>query len=91
MKKNDIITEFAQRANITKKFAKEYIDILGDVIVDGMRDDEGVTPFYGIKFMTVYKDAHEARNPASGDLITVPGKFQPKVKFGKAVKEAINA
>lgn len=86
MKKNDFIKLFAEKANITQKDAREISASYWDAIFEAMRDEEGVCPIQGVKFMTVHKDARTARNPLTGETIAVPEKDVPKVKFGTSVK-----
>ena len=90
MKKNVFIKRCAEDLGISQKRMKEVIEVIGGNIVEGMRDDDGVSPFVGIKFISEYKDPHIGRNPMTGESIEVPGKWRPKVKFGVAVKEALN-
>ena len=52
MKKSDFIREVAKRSEITIKDTTEVLKIVGDAIVEYMKDEDGVTPFSGIKFAT---------------------------------------
>lgn len=90
MKKIDFVREFAANADLSMKDAKEIMQVMGDTIVAHMKDEDGVCPFAGMKFVAVYKDARKTRNPQTGEMMTVPAKYAPRVRFGKAVKEAIN-
>ena len=90
MKKSDFIREVAKRSEMTIKDTTEVLKIVGDAIVEYMKDEDGVTPFSGIKFATNYRDAYTARNPQNGEPISVAAHYQPKVKFGRAVKDALN-
>ena len=90
MKKVDFIKEFAAKAELSLKDAKEVVQVMGDLIVEHMKDEDGVSPFSGMKFVATYKDARTARNPQTGESMKVPAKYAPRVRFGKAVKEAIN-
>ena len=87
MTKLEFIKKFAEKAGLTQKDAKEVTAALFAVIFEGMKDEDGVTPIPGVKFMTRHKEAGHARNPRTGEAITVPAKDVPKVKFGVAVKE----
>ena len=42
-------------------------------------------------FESVKKDAHEGRNPMTGETIQIPAKNVPKVKFSSRFKEELNA
>lgn len=91
MKKSEFIKKFAKEADLSQKDAKEILAILGKVVVECMKDEDGVTPFTGMKFISEYREPHIARNPSTGETINVAGKYRPKVKFGATVKEALNS
>jgi len=87
MKKDVFIREFAKRANLTQKDAREVVVALFDTIFEAMKDEDGVSPVQGVKFMTTHRDARTARNPQTGEAIAVAAKDVPKVKFSPTVKE----
>ena len=87
MKKIDFIKLFAEKANITQKDAREISAAYWDAIFEAMKDEDGVSPVQGVKFVTVHKDSRTARNPLTGESIVVPEKDVPKVKFGASVKD----
>ena len=91
MTKNEFMKACAVKSGLTQKDMKEVLEIIGDMIVVNMKTEDGVTPFTGMKFVAEYKDPHVARNPLNGQQVNVPGKYRPKVKFGVAVKDALNA
>lgn len=37
-----------------------------------------------------YAEAHKARNPQTGEIVTAPGKYRVKARVTGAVKDAIN-
>ena len=48
----------------------------------------GFEPFhsaFGVKF----KEAHESRNPATGETVNVEAKYVPDFKFGSQIKNAL--
>ena len=90
MTRTEFIKECAARTGVSIKDMKEVLAVAGEVIVENMKDEEGVAPFQGFKFCATFKEAHTARSPITGEQIVVPAKYVPKVKFGKAVKEGIN-
>ena len=90
MKKNEFIAECAEKSGLTKKDTKEVLDIFFKVIVEHMKDEDGVSPYAGVKFYTVYRDGREGRLPGSDEKINIPGRYLPKAKFGKSVKEVVN-
>ena len=61
-------------------------DSIGDALVGGDRVDiRGFVPF------TVReRDAREARNPKSGEIVRIPIKKTPFFKTGKELRERVN-
>lgn len=74
----------------TNKHAKEVLDVMQDVVFSTIPTDE-VKIMDGVTLMAVTKDARVARNPRTGESVEVPSKVAPKCKFGKPIKEALNA
>ena len=90
MKKSEFVKELAVATNIKQKDVKKLVNVMGELIVAHMQDDEGITPFNGIKFYTTYRDRRIVRNPQNGEPITIEPMYTPRVKFGRHVKKAIN-
>ena len=91
MKKSDFIKMCAAKANLSQRDMKEVLVAVGEAIVEAMKDEDGVAPFTGMKFYTEFKESHEGRNPMTGEAITIPAKYRPKVRFGAAVKDFVNS
>ena len=45
----------------------------------------------GVTLVSTYSEAHEAKNPQTGEVINVPGKNRVKAKLGTTIKAAVNA
>lgn len=90
MNKTEFIREVAAGAEVTQNVTRKVADSMFDVIVNHLKDEDGVSPFSGVKLYAVYKDERQARNPRTGETITTEAKYQPKVKFTKSFKDAIN-
>lgn len=92
MTKAEIVKEFKERAGLKNQTeARNVINALESMIMDHITDEDGFTPFPGIKFYTRYRNARKGYNPATGESIVIEAAYAPKVKFGKAVKDAVNA
>ncbi len=89
MNRSEFIKVFAERANLTQKDAREVTKAMFEVITENMKSEGGVSPAEGYRFYTVHKEAREARNPQTGEMIPVPEKDVPKVKFSQSFKAAI--
>ena len=91
MDKQSFIKKCAERAGLSQKDMREVLTVVGDCIVECMKDEDGITPFSGMKFVSVLKEARIARNPRTGEDVEVPAKYMPKIRFGAHVKTALNA
>lgn len=91
MNKVELIREVANKTGFTQKDVKFILQGIQDAVFDNMRGEEGVKVFDGVTLEAVYKEAHDGRNPKTGEAISVPAKYVPHVKFGRAIKEAVNA
>ena len=90
MKKVELVREFSQRGDITTKKSRELLSVLQDILFDHIEDEDGIKIFDAVTFKTAYKNPRKARNPRTGESIEVPGKYVPKVVFGKQLKEYVN-
>lgn len=91
MKKADFIKAVAAATSETQKKVKEIIDAMQDIVVAEMAKEGEVKVMDGLTLVGVKKEARVARNPMDGSTVNVPEKMAPKAKFGKAIKDAINA
>ena len=82
--------DVADRAGISQADAKTCIaavfaavgDALLDPSIGGVRTDVG-------QFALVEKAARKARNPATGETVSIPAGYAVKFKFSSAVKAAV--
>lgn len=91
MKKLDFIKELAATLNVSQKDIREFVDAYRDVVYSHIMDEGGITVVEGLTLSATYVEPHEARNPSTGEMVKVLGKYRPKVKVGKPIKDAINA
>ena len=90
MTKVELVKVVADKTGFTQKDVKAVMEAVQDVVFATIKEDE-VKLMDGITLSAVYKEATTARNPMDGSIVNVPAKYAPKCKFGKAVKDAINA
>ena len=88
MTRKDFIAEVALRVNATKKDIKRIAEVMGEVVRDNIHDENGVSPFNGVTFCVQEKSAHNGFNPSTGEHILISARVVPRVRFGKAFKEA---
>ena len=91
MNRTDYVKAIATATDFTQKDVKAVLDAAQTVAYEAMAKEEEVTIFEGLKLIGVKKAACVKRNPLTGADVQVPEKIAPKAKFGKAIKDAINA
>ncbi len=91
MNKKELIAVVAEMTEKTKKETAAMVDACFEAITDALvkRQDVRISGFG--TFTTVDRAEHVARNPQTGETFMTEAKVAPKMKFAKALKEAINA
>ena len=73
----------------TKVQAEQVVDTVFDTIVSNLKKGEEVS-IAGIGIFSVkLRAARQARNPKTGEAISVPAMKVPKFRAAKALKEAV--
>ena len=89
MNKVDIANAVHEKLGGTKVQAEEVVDVVIDSIVSTLkRGDEVSIAGLGI-FSTKVRAACQARNPRTGEAISVPSMRVPKFRPAKALKEMV--
>ena len=91
MNRTEFVKAVAEKAEMTQKAVKEMLEVMQEVTFEEMANCEEVKLFDGVTLVGVQKEARTARNPLTGETIEVDAKVAPKAKFGKAIKDALNA
>ena len=89
MNKTEFIARVAEHQDISKVEARQIVDKVIDEIVDVIKEHDSVyfteLGTFGVKF----KEAHESRNPATGETVSVDAKYVPDFKFGSQIKNVL--
>ena len=88
---NEFVKLIASATGYTQKDVKAVLDAAQTVAYDVMAKEEEIKIFNGLTLGGVHKDACIKRNPLTGQDVNVEAKTAPKAKFGKFVKDYINA
>jgi DNA-binding protein HU-beta len=89
MNKQSIIDAVHAKMGGTKVSAEEAVDTMIETIVSSLkRGDEVSVAGLGI-FAVKTRKARMARNPRTGEAITVPSMRVPKFRAAKALKDAV--
>ena len=90
MNRSELVATVASNGGFRKSDAEKAVDSLLTAITDALkRGDEVRLPGFGT-FTVATRAAGQARNPRTGEPVTVAASRQPKFKAGKALKDALN-
>ncbi len=90
MTKADLIEEVAQVTEVTHKDAQIIVDTLFKSVVDSLKSGNKVELRGFGSFRTRPRRGRIARNPKSGEKVTVPPKTIPYFKPSKALRDMVN-
>ncbi len=89
MNKADIISKVHEVLGSTKADAERAVDTVFGSIEGAMKDGDSVSVAgFGI-FEAKMRAKREARNPRTGETVTVPAMRVPKFRAAKALKDAV--
>jgi nucleoid DNA-binding protein len=89
MNKQDLVARIAQQTGATKSSAAAAVDSLLEGITRALKKGEAIT-FVGFgTFKTTQRRARVAKNPRTGDAITIPKRRVVRFTAGKALKTAV--
>ncbi len=89
MNKAGIVDAVHLKLGGTKVQAEEIVDIVIDSIVGTLKNGGEVSVAGLGIFSTKVRAARQARNPRTGESISVPAMKVPKFRAAKALKEAV--
>ncbi len=90
MNKQDLISQIADQAEISKQKAGVALDATLEAIRNSLKKGDDVRLIGFGTFSVADRAATEGRNPRTGEKIQIPASKQPKFKPGKELKEAVN-
>jgi DNA-binding protein HU-beta len=89
MNKAGIVDSVHEKLGGTKVQAEEIVDLVIDSVVSTLKKG-GEVSIAGLGiFSTKTRAARQARNPRTGESISVPAMRVPKFRAAKALKEAV--
>ena len=86
MTKVELIAAVANEANLTKKDAEAAVNSTLNAITNALKEGDKVTL---VGFGTFEVRERPARNPQTGEEITIEASKLPAFKAGKALKDAV--
>ena len=90
MNKSELIVALAQKADISKKDAEKAISAFIDVVTETLKAGYKVQLVGFGTFESKERPARVARNPRTGEEITIEASKTASFRVGKALKDSIN-
>ncbi|HPF19862.1 MAG TPA: HU family DNA-binding protein [Syntrophomonas sp.] len=90
MNKTELISEVAQKANITKKDADKIVNAFFATVESALKAGDKVQLVGFGTFEVRERQARKGRNPQTGEEISIPSTKVPAFKAGKALKDAVD-
>ena len=89
MTKNDLVTQVASAAELSKKDAEKAVNATIEAITEALAKGDKVALVGFGTFETRNRPARKGRNPQTKQEITIPASTVPAFKAGKALKDTV--
>lgn len=89
MTKNDLVSQVAGIAELSKKDAEKAVNAMLEAITGALKDGDRVALVGFGTFETRHRPARKGRNPQTKQEITIAATTAPAFKAGKALKDAV--
>lgn len=92
MTKSELVEQLAEgQVGINRKEAELIVNTIFDSIGDALVDGDRVEIRGFGSFSVRERDAREARNPKSGEVVRIPAKKTPFFKTGKELRARVDS
>jgi nucleoid DNA-binding protein len=88
MNKGDLVNEVAKVVGGKKK-AQDAVDCILSTITEALEKRDSVTITGFGTFKVSKREARTGRNPQTGEVISIEGKYVPKFVPGKGLKDTV--
>lgn len=89
MNKIDLIRMVAAELEVSNTDADKAINAVFNSLGSALKNKETYTHKGFGTFKVAFKDAHDAKNPKTGETIHVEGKYVPKFSFSGSFKNEV--
>ena len=91
MTKSELVDKIVEANGVlTRKESEMVVNIVFDSMGDALRNGEKVEIRGFGSFTVREREAREARNPKSGEIVNIPAKKTPFFKTGKELRERVD-
>ena len=91
MNRTELISELAEKAEISKKDAEKTLTAFTNIIKDTLVGGDKVAISGFGTFEVAERAARTGRNPKTGESLEIAASKSPKFKAGKALKAVVKA
>ena len=88
MNKSNLIAKMAEKSGLNRKQAEAALEAFVGSVTEALKEGDKVQIVGFGTFSVREREEHEARNPATGEPVTVAASKTPVFKPGKSFKEA---
>ena len=89
MNKSELIEAIAKEADISKAAAGKALDGMINAVTKALKDGDTVTLVGFGTFYVGERAERQGRNPKTGEPLTIAAAKTPKLRAGKALKDAL--
>lgn len=89
MNKEELVTEVAKEANLTKSAAEQALNAALQTITNALSKGDKVTLVGFGTFEVRERAARDGRNPKTGEALKIEAKRVPTWSAGKGIKDAV--
>jgi len=90
MNKKELIDQVVEKTGTTQKDAGRVVDAVLESVAEALAKEEEVRLVGFGTFKVTRRAGRTGRNPATGELITIPASKAPVFKAGKELKVKVN-
>ena len=90
MNKTELIAAIAEKTELSRKDAEKALKAFTEVVEEELKKGEKIQLVGFGTFEVSERAAREGRNPQTGETMQIAASKSPKLKAGKALKDAIN-
>jgi integration host factor subunit beta len=92
MTKSELVEKLVEAsATLSRKESEMVVNLIFDSMCEALKKGEKVEIRGFGSFTIREREAREARNPKSGDVVKIPAKRTPFFKTGKELRERVNS
>lgn len=90
MTKTELIAAISERTALPKSNVKAMVDAFSDAVAEALSEGDKVSIIGFGTFKVSERSERKARNPKTGEIITIPAHKVPAFTAGNSLKEAVN-